>query len=208
MSHSMVKFAAIVIALFSSLSNTLFAAEEKDVRVKARTVFGLYLTPREAYEMKTREGDQVLLVDIRTRAELKYVGSSALIDANIPARFLKLDYAWSAKSSTYRTRSNPSFVADMKLMLKKKGADMSTPIILMCTSGTRAPKAAELLKQAGFTQIYSQYQGFEGTKAKSGADMGHRVVDGWKNDNLPWTYTLSQESMYFNFNSTSEAQAE
>ena len=63
------------------------AIDEKEVRKKLHTVYGLYLTPFEAYNMKQKQGDKVLLVDVRARSELKYVGATPLIDANIPAEF-------------------------------------------------------------------------------------------------------------------------
>jgi len=69
----------------------------------------------------------------------------------------------------------------------------------MCQSGSRAPVAAKLLHQAGFGEVYTQYQGFEGFKAEQGPDKGHRVVNGWKNADLPWSYKLDASKMYFNF---------
>ena len=33
--------------------------------------------------------------------------------------------------------------------------------------------------------------------AKDGAKAGQRVVNGWKNANLPWTYKLDKAKMYF-----------
>ncbi len=178
------------------------AIEEQHVRDKAHTVYGLYLTPFEAYNMKMQQGDQVLLVDVRTRPELKYVGASTVIDANIPSRFIRTDFAWSDRSQTYRTTNNDHFVADMEKLLQVKNADKTTPIILMCTSGSRVPSLARKLQAAGFTSVYSLYQGFEGIKHKEGVTKGWRTVDGWKNAGLPWSYKLNKQAMYFNFDST------
>ncbi|MDJ0834562.1 MAG: rhodanese-like domain-containing protein [Gammaproteobacteria bacterium] len=178
------------------------AIEEQHVRDKAHTVYGLYLTPFEAYNMKIQQADQVLLVDVRTRPELKYVGAGTVIDANIPSRFLRTDFAWSERSQTYRTTQNDHFVADMEKLLQVKNADKNTPIILMCTSGSRVPSLAKKLQAAGFTTVYSLYQGFEGIKHKDGVSKGWRTVDGWKNAGLPWSYKLNKQAMYFNFDST------
>ncbi len=183
-------------------ANPLLAVDESELPKKLHTVFGLYLTPHEAYNMKMQGGDEVLFVDVRARPDLKYVGGSALIDANIPSRFLRTDYAFSNKAQTYRTANNDHFVADFEKLLKQKSLDKSIPIILMCTSGSRVPLAARKLQQAGFTKVYSQYQGFEGNKAKTGIKQGQRVVNGWKNSGLPWGYKLKAEAMYFNFDST------
>ena len=181
----------------------LLAIEESQIREKAHTVYGLYLTPHEAYNMKIERGDDVLFIDVRSRAEIKYTGATDLIDANIPARFLDTDFDWSDRSATYRTTANDHFVEDMEKLLAARNADKNTPIILMCTSGSKVPKVAEALHEAGFKSVYSQYQGFSGIKSRSGLNEGQRVVHGWKNSGLPWSYRLKKESMYFNFDSSS-----
>jgi hypothetical protein len=38
--------------------------------------------------------------------------------------------------------------------------------------------------------------GYEGDKAKSGPNKGQRVVNGWKNNGLPWSYKLLATKMY------------
>jgi hypothetical protein len=104
---------SLLLTLCLSVPVVTYAIEENHVRDKAHTVYGKYLTPYEAYNMKKQQGDKVLLVDIRTRPELKYAGASDMIDANIPARFMRSDFAWSERSQTYRTTRNEHFVADM-----------------------------------------------------------------------------------------------
>lgn len=188
---------ALVLLLLTASSP--LAAPVSDVKQKWRTPYDLYLTPREAWQMKTAYADTVLLIDVRTRAEVKYIGMADAADANIPARFIRDDYAWSEKSNTYRTRENPDFVAAVERLLTLKGGDRNSTIILMCQSGSRVPGAARLLHQAGFGTVYTQYQGFEGVKAKQGPDQGKRVVNGWKNEGLPWSYRLDPAKMYFNF---------
>ncbi len=175
------------------------AAPIEDVKPKWRTPYDLYLTPREAWEMKQAQGDAVLLIDVRTRGEVKYIGIADAVDAHIPVRFLRGDYAWSQKSNTYRTRENPDFIVAIERLLAARQRDRSIPIILMCQSGSRVPAAAKLLHAAGFEKVYTQYQGFEGIKAKDGPRQGQRVVNGWKNADLPWSYKLDPAKMYFNF---------
>ncbi len=178
------------------------AIDEKNIRKKLHTVFGLYLTPFEAYNMKQQKGDKVLFVDVRARTEIKYVGATSLIDANIPSRFINPEYKWSDKSATYRTTKNDHFIQDFEKLLTLKNMNKEMPIILICQSGSRVPRAAKALHEAGFKTVYSQYQGFEGIKAKTGINKGQRVVNGWKNAGLPWSYKLNKESMYWNFDST------
>lgn len=191
-----VALALILLIPFSQVSH---AAPASEVKTKWHTPYNLYLTPREAYQKKITAGDDILLIDVRTRAEVKFIGMADPVDANIPVRLLRDDYAWSEKSGTYRTRANPDFVASVERLLKIRGLDRDSPIILMCQSGSRAPIAAGLLHQAGFAEVYTQYQGFEGFKAEDGPDKGKRVVNGWKNAKLPWSYKLDASKMYFNF---------
>jgi rhodanese-related sulfurtransferase len=115
------------------------AAPIDAVKPKWRTPYDLYLTPREAYQKKLADGDATLLIDVRTRAEVKFIGIADAVDANIPVRMLRDDYAWSEKSATYRTRENPDFVAAVERLLESRGLNRQSPVILMCQSGSRAP---------------------------------------------------------------------
>ena len=63
-------------------------------------------------------------------------------------------------------------------------------------SGDRSAAAANLLAQAGFKSVYSVVDGYEGDLAKDGPKAGQRVVNGWKNAGLPWTYKLDKAKMY------------
>jgi rhodanese-related sulfurtransferase len=69
----------------------------------------------------------------------------------------------------------------------------------MCQSGSRAPIAAAELHEVGYKEVYTQYQGFEGLKAKDGPNRGKRLYNGWKNAGLPWIYAMETAKMYFNF---------
>lgn len=196
-------FGLCLVTLFVGLSQGMvLAADKSDVRAKWHTPFDLYLTPEEAYSLKQERGDSIAFIDIRTRGEVKYIGLASSIDGHIPVRFLRDDYAWSERSSTYRTRLNPAFVEDVDRLMASMGLDRQSPIILMCQSGSRVPEAARLLHAAGFSEVYTQYQGFEGLKATRGEQKGHRVVNGWKNAGLPWSYQLDPEKMYFNFSAS------
>jgi rhodanese-related sulfurtransferase len=177
------------------------ALDKSAVKEKWHTPFDLYLSAREAYAMKTAAPDAVLLIDVRTPLELRYVGVADLVDANIPYRFDTL--AWRPKDDgdhgTFRRQLNLDFADAVRNALSAHGLDRSSPVIIMCTSGSRAPYAARALHDAGFERVYTQVEGFEGIKAKSGPNTGKRVVGGWKHEGLPWSYTLRTDAMYFNF---------
>lgn len=62
----------------------------------------------------------------------------------------------------------------------------------MCRSGDRSARAVNLLKDAGFTTVYSVIDGFEGDMAP----QGRRTVNGWKNPGLPWTCKLEKAKVF------------
>ena len=88
-------------------------------------------------------------------------------------------------------------VAEFERRVKEKGLGKDATIIIICRSGDRTSKAQDRLAAAGYTKVYSIAEGFEGDTAKGGTQDGQRVVNGWKNAGLPWTYKLDKARMYF-----------
>ena len=91
---------------------------------------------------------------------------------------------------------NSDFADEVAARITEKGLSKQSRIILMCRSGTRSSKAADLLANLGYSNVYSIVDGYEGDKAKSGNKKGQRVVNGWKNAGLPWSYKLTKDRMY------------
>jgi len=183
--------------LLMFIFNTAYAVMNLDkIPEKKRTPQGKYLTAKQAYKMIKGNTDNILFIDVRTRAEVEFVGMTNLADANIP--FLVNDpKGWNMKKNIFRKAPNSKFSAAFNNTLHAKGLNKNSKIVLMCRSGTRSSKAARFLSTQGFKNVYSVVDGFEGDKARSGPDKGHRVVNGWKNSNLPWSYKLSKSKMYF-----------
>ena len=92
---------------------------------------------------------------------------------------------------------NGDFPIVFEDLIALKGFNKNTPIIFMCRSGSRSSKAATLATKLGYTHAYTMVDGFEGDKAKEGADKGYRVVNGWKNSGLPWSYKLNSSKILF-----------
>ena len=192
----------LVAVICLSCVHTLAAAVDKSaVKEKWHTPFDLYLTPQEAYEMKSGDPDNVLFIDVRSRAEIQYVGFTDMVDANIPIYVLSREWKEKAdgEHGSYRKLLNQKFVAAVDNLIAANNKDKAVPIILMCQSGGRSPVAARTLHEAGYQKVYFQIEGFEGIKAKEGPDKGKRIVNGWKKAGLPWSYKLKTEKMYFNF---------
>lgn len=159
---------------------------------------GLYLTPQQAYDMKKANPKGVALFDIRTRAEAMYVGWPSDADALVPyVEHPELMSDWDDKRHMYKLEPNQDFVPELERRLKDMGLGKDATIILVCRSGDRSSKAQDRLQTAGYTKIYSIAEGVEGDTAKEGPKTGQRVVNGWKNAGLPWTYKLDKAKMYF-----------
>ena len=151
--------------------------------------------------MKAASPEDVLLIDVRTRAEIQFVGFADIADAHIPVQIFSDEWKLEADGvhGSYRKLHNFDFVKAVDKLIASKNKDNSVAIILMCASGSRSPLAAEELYTADYQKVYFQVEGFEGIKATQGPDQGKRVVNGWKNRGLPWSYRLPAEKMYFNF---------
>ncbi|MEE9445301.1 MAG: rhodanese-like domain-containing protein [Cocleimonas sp.] len=185
------------------ISQTSIAYDISKITKKwQHTPYELYLSAQEAYDMKTAAPDKVLLLDVRNQAEIHYTGIPDTVDANIPYRFDSAEFKMKKKGKfgTFKSFKNPDFAKAVENVLKAKNLTKDSPVIIMCATGSRAPFATRLLHEAGFKKVYAQMEGFEGVKSKKdGKDKGKRVVAGWKVSDLPWSYNLVPEKMYFNF---------
>jgi rhodanese-related sulfurtransferase len=105
------------------------------------------------------------LVDVRTRAELDWVG-------RVPgAAFVE----W---NSYPEGRANPSFLEELAGVAAK-----DEPVMFLCRSGNRSHFAAHLAAQGGWQECYNVLEGFEGERD---ADRHRSSVNGWKHAGLPW----------------------
>jgi len=165
------------------------------VPVAKQTISKNYLTAKEAAELKQNLGTKSLLIDVRTPAEIEYVGVADMVDANVP--YMMDDYStWDDKKAHYLMSPNSGFLSKVSDIVANAGLDKSATVIVMCRSGDRSARAADLLTNAGYTKVYSVVEGFEGDLAKDGDHKGQRAVNGWKHAGLPWSYNLNKNKMY------------
>ena len=173
------------------------AVDPARVPTQKQTKAGLYLDAREAYELKQRLGEKALFVDIRTRAEISYLGMPSVADAHIPAFEHPPNAAWDDKSSRFKMEPNADFEPELARRLSARQLSKSDVVILICRSGDRTTRAANFLSEQGYSKVYSVIDGFEGDAVAEGPQAGQRVLNGWKNAGLPWTYKLDKNKMYF-----------
>ena len=185
-------FAAGAAVVFFAV--TSFSASALDVPEKKQTKAGLYLTAVEAGDFLNDE--TVLFIDVRSRAEVAFLGLPSRVDKHIPYMVMPLVPEFDSAKHEYKLELNPDFPIDVKNFVAEVGAGPDTPIVLMCRSGSRSARAADLLTDMGFTQVYTMLDGFEGDKSKDGEFKGMRMVNGWKNAGLAWSYSISDEQVY------------
>ena len=190
--------AAVALALAAVPRPAAAADTQVESRVDAsklsknkRTSLGLYVTAEEAAEALKQDPD-ALLIDIRARGEVMFVGQATPSAKNIPYSEFG-PYAFDAKKGAYKMVANPQFADAVEELVVKKGGDKETTIIMMCRSGSRSAAAADLMAKRGYKNVYTMVDGFEGDMDKK---TGRRSLNGWKNADLPWTYKFEKDEIY------------
>ena len=188
----MLRFSVFATLLFVMSFINAFAVDKKDIPEYKQTRAERYLTSKEAYEEIQTNKSKILFLDVRTRAEVAVVGMPTVADANVPYMFMAKPMIWNDDWENFEMTKNQNFLNVVKQRLEEKGLTQDDKVFLMCRSGGRSASAADLLSEAGFTNVYSVVDGFEGDKAKN----GKRILNGWKNSDLPWSYKLDKKKMY------------
>jgi rhodanese-related sulfurtransferase len=185
---------AVILAIAPAVP--ALAIDAAQVPQHKQTKPGLYVDAREAYALKQQLGEKAMFIDIRTRGEVSYTGVASVMDAHVPLLEHPANAAWDEKAGRFRLEFNNDFDAEVARRMAAKGLGKNDTVILMCRSGDRSSKAVNLLAELGYTKVYSVIDGFEGDVAKEGPQAGRRVVNGWKNAGLPWTYKLDKDKLY------------
>jgi len=129
------------------------------------------LLPKMAVE-RLQNNPQALFVDVRSKAEYKYVGYP---ENSILIPWID-DPDW---------EPNPEVFSDL-VMQELDGREnlLNTEIILICRSGFRSNDALKCLENEGFTQVSHVASGFEGDLDEN----DHRGnLNGWRHDGMPWS---------------------
>ena len=129
------------------------------------------LLPKMAVE-KLQNNPQALFVDVRSKAEFKYVGYP---ENSILIPWID-DPDW---------EPNPEVFSDAVMQELDGRENLSdTEIILICRSGFRSNEALKCLEKKGFTQVSHVASGFEGDLDEN----DHRGnLNGWRHDGMQWS---------------------
>ena len=122
------------------------------------------MLPDEAYQLLQSAPD-AKLVDVRTNAELDWVG-------RIPDA---VEIEWASYPGM---KPNPNFMTQLQ-----QNVDKDALVLFICRSGARSHHAALAASQAGYADCYNVLEGFEGDKD---ADEHRNVLGGWRAAELPW----------------------
>ena len=122
------------------------------------------LLPSEAYQI-LQSAPGAKLVDVRTRAELDWVG--------------RIPNAVTVEWVSYPgMKPNPNFIAQLE-----QEVDKESLIMFICRSGARSHGAAIAATQAGYQDSYTVLEGFEGDK---NTEAHRNTLNGWRAAQLPW----------------------
>ena len=129
------------------------------------------LLPKMAVE-RLQSNSQALFVDVRSKAEYKYVGYP---ENSILIPWID-DPDW---------EPNPEAFSEAVMQELDGRENLSdTEIILICRSGFRSNEALKCLENKGFTQVSHVASGFEGDLDEN----DHRGnLNGWRHDGMPWS---------------------
>lgn len=154
-----------------------------------QTTLGLYVTARQAYERWKAAPDKVVILDVRTPEEFMFVGHADMA-WNIPVAAQL--YQWDADKKQFPMRPLPDFVSRVQKIAKP-----GDTLMVMCRSGGRSAMAVNQLAAAGFSNVYNITDGMEGDEVKDPDSVfhGQRMLNGWKNSGLPWTYDVDSARM-------------
>jgi rhodanese-related sulfurtransferase len=183
----------VVLLMASGAAHAFDAAAVPEIK---RTKLGMYLSSPEAAKFVDQNPSKALFLDVRTTAEVAFLGMAVQADANVPYMREPDFPVWDNAKATLKLEPNPDFIPEVRRRLAAKRLGPADTIVLICRSGDRSAAAANLLAEAGFKNVYSVVDGFEGDLAKDGPKAGQRAVNGWKNAGLPWSYKLDRTKMY------------
>ena len=184
----------LVVLLMASTEAQAFDAAA--VPAPKLTKLGQYLSSPEAAKFVEQNASKTLFLDVRTTAEVAFLGMPMQADASVPYMKEPEFPVWDGVKATFKLEPNPDFLPEVRRRLRAKGLEPNDSIVLICRSGDRSAAATNLLAQAGFKNVYSVVDGFEGDLAADGPKAGQRAVNGWKNAGLPWSYKLDRAKMY------------
>lgn len=121
------------------------------------------ITPQQAHDLMQQDA-RIIYLDVRTEPE--FTAGHPQRGVNIPAFFFQ---------APGRPSPNPEFLKVVEANIPKDAT-----IIVGCQAGGRSQRAADMMAQAGYTNVANMMGGFGG-----GQDQAGNAVVGWRDAGLP-----------------------
>ncbi len=122
------------------------------------------ITPPQAHQTLSHD-TAVVYLDVRTEAEFQAGHPERAV--NIPVVFFD--------QAAGRPVPNPHFLTVIEAVIPKEAT-----VVVGCQAGGRSQRAAEIMEQAGYTQVSNMMGGFGG-----GQDQQGQAIAGWREAGLP-----------------------
>ncbi|MGD9784398.1 MAG: rhodanese-like domain-containing protein [Hyphomicrobiaceae bacterium] len=139
-----------------------------DVTPDKHTLLDQYLRSAEAARYLARFPDMVL-VDVRPSRFVAAYATPPAAAGHVPFLVEATEGDAGAKSDEAPMKVNPGFVAAVEALVTAKGKARSATVMLICGSGLFSARAADLLAEAGFANVYSIIDGMEALNRGSAA---------------------------------------
>ena len=133
------------------------------------------ISPEDSFDLLSKESGATL-IDVRTRAELTFVGAPDL--SGIGKRLHHIE--WSGFPSG---ELNSNFLRELESVVEAAGSEH---LLFLCRSGQRSLRAAYAAEELSLERplrLYNVGSGFEGDLDNDGR---RGRVSGWKVAGLPW----------------------
>lgn len=152
---------------------SIFIEHIREKASERKTLGSLYVGEIMAGEIweYLQENDSVV-VDVRTNAEWKFVGTPDLNSTK--SQLLCLEWL---KYPDFEANSH--FITDIMRLIQ----DENMPIFFLCKTGGRSAMAANAAAQFGYKNCFNIMHGFEGDHD---GNLHRGFVNGWKAEGLPW----------------------
>ncbi len=125
---------------------------------------------------RLQDGVGGVLIDVRSRAELAFVGEPDL--SSVGGRLMVAPW-----KDYPAMQVDPEFTGSLGAMLAGQGVDADADLFFLCRSGGRSAAAAAAMTAAGHANCFNVAGGFEGGHDENGQ---RGKIAGWKAAGLPW----------------------
>ena len=125
-----------------------------DADARADSIAPMWISARQAMQLKRDLGKRVLLVDIRARHEFHHAGRPPVADARAPFMEPASGLLASVGGGRGAADFNPRFLARVDALLTDAGLRHGDPVVLLGGSGEVGRLAAELMNEHGYLQVF------------------------------------------------------